>query len=588
MLDPLNLNDESHPVKKTEKVAASRRLFRRRGDVNLLTNGKRASILEQAAEIGMLLGLGIFFRKVAGIDEATIQKCPETDRIAATQLGFTLCVNFLIVFCVAFFAVSYLKNSSIIVDSTTGTITEKQDISNFLYNIIYLFVASLIAFSVISLDRFIFQSDWFYQVSIKHSFINSVKHKRPSVRLIIGSIKWVSWQFKKILRVAIRLAMALFLALSLGVALELWFFGSQIVNILQREHKESNVAIYNEFEKFKQDYDADTAKLKATLENEIGRWESNEPTKRIDVIENVDSAGQKYQSAIQNNVNRENAEIRTLVPISELLTQRETVEKDLARLRADERSSIRRATRLRNDGTPYFIFTCPAACLQIRKDISVRDVELKGINERIIKREADEKSIRKRYADERDLIVEANKTNIDIIREQGRIETGIRQREINASEEARQSAQNQEMERRKARKTEIENRQENRSQRLEIKWNELKASPAWRPYGDGPIERFGVLLRLQRGESGEAITYLIWGFVALMVFLEVMPVIAKMFFVPPTAYAIKIRAEVARGQNEEFRSETFEDEELNVYHAYKRGERADNVRPPPERAANEG
>jgi hypothetical protein len=67
---------------------------------------------------------------------------------------------------------------------------------------------------------------------------------------------------------------------------------------------------------------------------------------------------------------------------------------------------------------------------------------------------------------------------------------------------------------------------------------------------DDPIIRLGILDELRhdpvRGQAFTQMSYLIRAFIA---FLELAPVLAKIFFAPPTVYSARIRAAVVQGQS---------------------------------------
>jgi hypothetical protein len=83
---------------------------------------------------------------------------------------------------------------------------------------------------------------------------------------------------------------------------------------------------------------------------------------------------------------------------------------------------------------------------------------------------------------------------------------------------------------------------------------ELKRDGTWRPLRDDPMIRIRVLDELRqdpvRGSGITQMSYLIKAFIA---FLELSPVLGKIFFAPPTVYSARIRAAVALGQSRALR-----------------------------------
>ncbi|MBV8187453.1 MAG: DUF4407 domain-containing protein [Alphaproteobacteria bacterium] len=83
---------------------------------------------------------------------------------------------------------------------------------------------------------------------------------------------------------------------------------------------------------------------------------------------------------------------------------------------------------------------------------------------------------------------------------------------------------------------------------------ELKRDGTWRPLRDDPMIRIRVLDELRqdpvRGSGISQMSYLIKAFIA---FLELSPVLGKIFFAPPTVYSARVRAAVAVGQSRALR-----------------------------------
>src|SRR5262245_49647996 len=82
-----------------------------------------------------------FLYGVAGVDRETLATCPASDRLWATQLGFSLCLSFVVVFGVSFHATGYMIENAWLRAA----------------------VALVIALTVFMFDRALYQSDWFYQ-----------------------------------------------------------------------------------------------------------------------------------------------------------------------------------------------------------------------------------------------------------------------------------------------------------------------------------------------------------------------------------------------------------------------------------------
>src|SRR4051812_8130711 len=83
--------------------------------------------------------LRAFFSRIAGVDPVALEDCPATDRIWAAQLGFSLVLNFVVVFGLTYYSVGYFL----------GEVHVR------------VFVALMVAAVLTTFDRALFQFDWF-------------------------------------------------------------------------------------------------------------------------------------------------------------------------------------------------------------------------------------------------------------------------------------------------------------------------------------------------------------------------------------------------------------------------------------------
>src|SRR5687767_7880809 len=79
--------------------------------------------------------------QIAGLDRATLETCPATDKMWGAHLGFSLLLSFVVVLGISFHAVGYV-------------------IANFW---VRSAAATVVALTVFMFDRALYQSDWFYQ-----------------------------------------------------------------------------------------------------------------------------------------------------------------------------------------------------------------------------------------------------------------------------------------------------------------------------------------------------------------------------------------------------------------------------------------
>jgi hypothetical protein len=82
----------------------------------------------------------------------------------------------------------------------------------------------------------------------------------------------------------------------------------------------------------------------------------------------------------------------------------------------------------------------------------------------------------------------------------------------------------------------------------EFRRKELSGSD-FRKQKDDPLARMTAYQELKNDpKDGATITWFSWMTKLLVIFLEVVPVVAKMFFSPPSVYAARIQAEVLKSR----------------------------------------
>ena len=84
--------------------------------------------------------------------------------------------------------------------------------------------------------------------------------------------------------------------------------------------------------------------------------------------------------------------------------------------------------------------------------------------------------------------------------------------------------------------------------------NQALAASDFQKLKDDPLSRMTAYQELKNDpKDGATITLFSWMTKFLVIFLEIVPVVAKMFFSPPSVYAARIQATVNRGREEAFR-----------------------------------
>jgi hypothetical protein len=138
------------------------------------------------------------FCKIAGVDPVALEDCPATDRVWAAQLGFSLLLNFVVVFGLTYYSIGYFLSE------------------------IYarLFVAFMVAAVVTTFDRALFQFDWFTVALLHEAREFDRDHIAPWRRLATFARPF--W------RLSFRLLISLAIAYTLSVFAELAVFDGAI------------------------------------------------------------------------------------------------------------------------------------------------------------------------------------------------------------------------------------------------------------------------------------------------------------------------------------------------------------------------
>lgn len=138
------------------------------------------------------------FCKFAGVDPVALEDCPATDRVWAAQLGFSLLLNFVVVFGLTYYSIGYFL----------GEIYAR------------VFVAFMVAAVVTTFDRALFQFDWFTVALLHEAREFGRDHNAPWRRLAAFARPF--W------RLSFRLLISLAIAYTLSVFAELAVFDGAI------------------------------------------------------------------------------------------------------------------------------------------------------------------------------------------------------------------------------------------------------------------------------------------------------------------------------------------------------------------------
>lgn len=361
-------------------------------------------------------------------------------------------------------------------------------------------VALVIALTLFLFDRALFQSDWFHQNSA------------PETDTTVQTEADAGRSLARFGRIAMRLSISLVLASVIAAFLELAMFSSTITERIEANRVAANQPLFEKMAAFEAGVDAAIDQQKATLD-ELQQalqnsYDQGEPAAAT-------GAGDAIDTQIRTLDAREQVvlgELAQIEPSLQAYASQMNAEEFGQRLNAD--SSMRAGL-----GPRYEYARRQKEMLE--QQAALRGTELAQIQS---KREA--------LKSERSAV----------------IEEAQRQRAEQAAklEQKRNTLQSQIA----TARAELLQSQQSRQPRIDAQWRKLRTEYQYHEAqaASDPLTRMAAFQELKNDpKQGATITAVSWMTRLFIIFLEVVPVIAKIFFSPPSVYAARIQAEVARG-----------------------------------------
>lgn len=352
--------------------------------------------------------------------------------------------------------------------------------------------AMLVGLIVVLFDRALFQADW-YDMGMLHDL--SPQRSGSWLRAI---------PFGRLARLAIRLGISLVIALTLSLLVEVALFGPTLVAHMSRENFRENApfrAAIAAHEKAQAAEQERLRKLVADLDARISPLALSQVKAEVPAV----SPAQTERDTLKAQAN-------------DLRSQIETIEAENASLREDIRAEETGATTLGK-------YTGRPGCKP-------------GTNCDIYKfRLAESERVLARKLDERAEVLAA------LAAAEARIAQSEDDARLHPEEIAAMQAQRDQA------GVELATLIAGQDAAFETKRAQLAADGVFVPLRDDPVARVAALRQLKSdpkyGASLTALSLVIRIFVA---FLELAPVIAKIFFSPPSAYALWLRENIAASQ----------------------------------------
>lgn len=416
------------------------------------------------------------FCRIAGVDPVALEDCPNTDRIWAAQIGFSLALNFLLLFGLTFYSVGY-----------------------FLPELYARVIVALVVASVLTMfDRALFQFDWFTV-----ALLQDVRDLNRRTTILQGLLAVA----RPLWRLSLRLAISLAIAYTLSVFAEVAVFDSAIRERMTADNYAENQLYRDKLAKFESGLDEQRAALR----------------KRITDLEDEIDAVQKGSGS-----------------------PAEQDEYDLLRMNASQ-------TRARVASVELTLADNEARIRGLNEDIYAERYGLKDKPHRTGRPGCEPNSV---CYDMVLTVREIQQTNAGLRKEIETLQARAQELDDKASDflKRRNAGGDQVIASKRreiaALRAEISAFEGQRDGLLSNYAAELQRDGTHRPLRDDPMIRIRVLDELRddpvRGPAITNMSYLIRAFIA---FLELAPVLAKIFFAPPTVYSAKIRTAVALGQS---------------------------------------
>ena len=543
-----------------------------------------------------------FFHFIAAIDEDIIKDCHKADKNWVSHIGFMLCLTFFVLFIITYLSFDYISATSVSIDDATNEIIIGEVNRNWQTVLFGMVLALIIALIVTLTDRAIYQSDWFYHKdyivdgdtdrfptlavallaylliaillffsdALRINFLNLLESTfNPSapdflfntvivvsiVLLPLVIILGISSCFNrpaesgmpsvafgdKIWRIGIRLLISICVAIALSTFLELRIFESSIIEILKKEHTNENKVLYENYTKQVNALDENIKKLQDDKNNAQDRLIKLQKGIRID-----EDTPEILKDLADENKRLDEELGKQISPIQKDLTELQKRQRELKQ----QRDEYLRKAQAEISGNPEnmpditSIPGCGQRCKYYQEQAEI-------VKNSIIENEAEINRIRTE--------IEEIRADISSQRRQLQVDYGSRGN-ISLSQtktEQRQSLIEEARSAFEGANTRLKEAQENKPKQRERLQKELQENPDYRSFQAGPIARLRAFSIMKEDEKhGQTnLIFSLW-VKAFVIFLEVIPVIVKMFFSPPSIYGMKLRYAVYKQTLAERRAAT--------------------------------
>lgn len=498
--------------------------------------------------------IGKMFRKLIGIDEAMLGYKHEDEKTWATQLGATLFFAYLFIGTVIFLSLDYLGVTRDVLVLDDGTVTMKEYKSISVMLMIGIF-SLLLTSMIVSLDRALILSDWYYQDAYGEK---------------LGFFTKIGRGFLKLKRVIFRLALSIILAYFLSIFLILRIYDGKITNFLKQEYSQSNAPMQTRIIEYQK-----------KVENEIKSKKEELNDKKGQLIGDSAASMWSEDTLLTEYKNEKQEETDALeLALKKMTDFKESEAYKTGRVLNKQLSDTKTLRKNEEDGTKSQIIGNKE---YVTSGIPLRGKRTKALDAKI---ESIEMQISRFKATNKDMFeekvrlereIKTHRINLVSIKENISKRRDVLTKAYEAQSEQRTKQLRADL---KTSTKEYDVMVKDKDRKIETYTRSILNSPEYQQYEDGPIVRYVVLQKLFADEEyGEYRVFFAWLFKAFLVFMELLPVIMKLFFSPPTSYAISLQERLKRKTRDIQKNQcsTIEELEANIALEKKRMEYTDIV-----------
>ena len=450
------------------------------------------------------------FLKIAGVDGRFLREhdVPPDDRTWIVQLGLALVLSFVVISTEIYYSFDYVIRGFF----PEAVHSSLRILSTFA-------MAAILATMIVMLDRAFILSDWYSDATEAKGF-----------RKIVAGIR-------RAIKITLRVSISAFLAYTLSEFLVLRLFDAKITQVLQTEHLKLNRPYRAELEKFQKRYDQATLNLQTELRRQKNRLDDlrrsplsysghdarlDELSRRHEAITKEITKLRKYIESVQNDA---------------ILAQYRRLEQSIGCIRAkmslEERST--RPTTMRICGEDYTSSGIPR-----------RGRRYRNLQAQLTALEQQKSQLSVQLDDSNRMLTALTTQLSDAQGKLQKIQQAILDRQKILDHEHcqnRKQALNDINRSISSLTKKLENRAKNRTKAIQEYKQKLKKEGFYHPFEDGPMVRRLALEKLlsdpDYGPSRRGFVLLLQG---LMVLLEMLPILMKVVFGKPTAYAAALQA----------------------------------------------